>query len=484
MESGLRGVLSLVVVGTFVFSGCVGLGSDDGPIVLGDPKTSGLSAWPGIFSGPMAMYDLNGDGHLEIIAHSTDRQVYVFSSQSGKALAKLPTSYPSSWYIDQVLNGIHVAVLEPGDPPSILVANHASYITAWKFLPDESDKDDFQFEKTWEVRTDECHRSPGNDGDAVPADLTGDGKMEILVQTEEQGLYALNSDGTTLWSHCWAGGNGPASVGDLDGDGTLEAVFIGDSGFLSVFNGATGDPLWTFDATKFGISPGSAPVAPTLADITGDGRLEVLFTSRHAPQDDPDKYDEFHMGIFAVGHDPATGKPEVVWMRQPSWANPMSYTHIVVLDIEGDGEMDIFGMDWNTIGHRPGNWENLGHANVFRLNADGKDVWTREIDAWWSNDDIAVADADDDGEQEIVVTGHRGGTDGFWRLSADTGRSLGWLGVAGWQVQGGPNFLDVRGDGQMQLAYRVVPDDGPQERGAIILKELDVPYNATVPGYG
>jgi hypothetical protein len=482
--SGMQPFLAVAVGAAFVFSGCVGLGSDEGLLIIGDPRTSGLSEWPGIFSGPMATYDLNGDGHLEIIAHSTDRKVYVFSSQTGKALAVLPTTYPPAWYIDQILNGVRVAVLEPGDPPSILIANHASYITAWKFLPDESRKDRFEFEKSWEVRTTQCYRHPGNDSDAVPADLTGDGKMEILVHTEEQGLYALNSDGTTLWSHCWAGGNGPAAVGDLNGDGRLEAVFVGDSGFLSVFDGATGNPIWTLDATKYGVTPASAPVAPTLADITGDGRLEVLFTARHAPEDDPDKFGEFNMGIFAARMDPETYQGEVLWMRQPEWANPLSYTHLVVMDVDGDGKADIFGMDWNTIGHRPGNWENLGPANVFRLDAEGNDVWRREIDAWWSNNDIAIADVDGDGFVDIVVTGHRGGIDGFWRLDPENGRSMGWVGVAGWQVQGGPNFLDVRGDGKMQLAYRVIPDEGPPNRGAIILKELDVPYNAPEPGYG
>src|SRR5687767_387626 len=62
-------------------------------------------------------------------------------------------------------------------------------------------------------------------------------------------------------------------------------------------------------------------------------------------------------------------------------------------------------IDRNTIGHRPGDWERPGPAHVFRLDRHGEDVWVREIDACWSNQDILVADSDGDGEADVLVNG-------------------------------------------------------------------------------
>lgn len=479
-------IITICVAAVLLLSGCVtsSVESGEDASILGDPATSGLDRWPGFFQAGIVDYDIDGDGVKEIIAHSGDRKVYVFDSQTGHALAVLKTHYPPAWYVQQVTNAPSVGVLEPGDPPSIVIGNHASYVSAWRFMPDESTSKRFVFDKTWEVRTDRCYRSPGMDARPVLGDLTGDGRMEILVQTEEMGLFALGSDGSTLWSQCWSGGNGAPVIVDMDGDGDLDTVWASDSGFLSVLEGATGDPLWTFNARDHGIHPASVPVSPTVADLDGDGVLEVLFIARHAPEDDPEKYDDFRMGIFAVHQSPKTWQPEVVWKLQPEWANPISYTQLVVHDVDDDGIPDIFGMDWNTIGHRPGDWERLGPGNAFRLTAEGEVVWVREVDAWWSNKDIAIADMDGDGEQDLVVNGPRAGVDGLWRLDPATGASLGFLGTPGWKLHGGPLFLDLRGDGAMQVAYRATAEGGQEGRGGILLYELDTKYDAPVRGIG
>lgn len=487
--------LAILMLVAIAFSGCLGAGGSGGtpdinvqawrsegsagvkPVgLLGDPARSGTSGWPGAIDAPVAVGDIDGDGTSEFVGHSSDGSVYVYRSD-GRLLAQLETKYPPSWYVQSVLNAPKIATMEPGEPASIVVTNHAAYISEWRYDPAGSSSDEWAFEKKWEVRADGCHQSPGMDGGPAVADLDGDGDMEVVVQVEEVGLFGYDTDGTKMWQQCWAGGNSAPVIDDLEDDGTLEAVFASDSGVIAVLDGQTGAPQWTYDArADTDIHPASVVVSPTVADIDGELPKEVLFTARYAPEDDPDLFETFNVAIFAVHESAAGWQGELVWMQQPEWANPMSDSSMVVKTMP-DGEVAIFGLDWNTIGHRPGDWQNLGPAHVFRLDAEGEEVWMQEVDSWWSNKQIAVVDADGDGEPEVLVESERDGEDGFWRLSAETGKKEGFLGVAPWKVLRGPTVIALGPDDEMHLAFPVRALDESDERGAIMVVGLGVPMD-------
>ncbi len=447
---------------------------------LGDPTTSGLDGWTPQFDAAPKAFDLDGDGVDELIVQGSDTDVYVFRALDGRVLAVLPTTTPPAWHIERVLNGVEAGVLRPGEPPSLVVTNHAAYVAAWTLDPAASSADAFVFRRQFDERMDGCHRSPGMDAKPALGDLDGDGTLEVVVQTEETGFYALRADGSTLWQKCWGGGNSAPVIADLDGDGRPEVVVGSDGGFLSVLAGATGDPLWTFDAKAAGVTPASISVSPTVADLDGAAPLEVLFTARHAPAGVP--FADDHLAVFAVHQDPLTYQATLLWMRQPGWANPLSATQLVVHDVDGDGLQDILGMDWNTIGHSPGDWERLGPAHVFRLTAQGEDVWVRDMDTWWSNQDVALADVEGRGALSLLVNGPAGPYDGLWQLSAATGASEGFLPLSGWKVARGPQLFDLRHDGTMQLVLPVRPIDDGEDRGALAVFELGLPYAAPWPG--
>lgn len=458
--------------------------SDAGPPELrhelGDPDQADRGDWPGPIDNKPAFHDFDGDGVDEIVAHSNDTTVYVFDADSGEEMATLPTNYPPAWHIERILNAPAAGELEPGQPASIVVANHAAFVSVWQFDPQASDEDGFAFDKRWEQRVDGCTDSPSMDAGPVLADLTGDGGLEILYMTEEQGFGALDGDGEVLWEHCWGGGNAEPRAADLNGDGDREAVFASDAGLVAAFEGASGTPLWTFDASEH-VEPGSITIAPTIADLDGETPLEVLFTARNATHDVEGEYDRNRMGIFAIHGNQTNGTSEILWKREPAWANPMSYTELVVEDVDGDGEADVFGMDWNTIGHRPGNWERLGPANVFRLDDTGEDVWVREVNTWWSNQNIQLGDFDGDGIFEVLVNAPVEGGDGVWRLSADNGEAEGFLSVQPWKILRVPQPVDLEDDGDMELMFTVRPTDDSLNRGAILLYDLEVPYEAAGP---
>lgn len=457
----------------------------DVALTLGDPASSGLEGWPGDFdAAPLKAYDFDGDGTKEVVAHSNDTRVYVFSGKTGKVLAVLRTLYPPGWHVERVLNGVEAARLAPGEPPSIIVANHAASVSVWQFRPEGSSQDRFTFVKKWEKRMDAFYPQPGMDARPVVADLDGDGTGEILVQTEERGLFALKKDGSVLWQHGYGGGNAAPVVADVDDDGRLEAVFVSDAGYLVAFDGPTGRHKWSFDVSAAGVAPGSVPVAPTVADLDGRSPKEVLFTARDAHAREPERFGENHVAILAI-RPPASGdKAELVWLRQPAWAHPISYTQLVVHDVNGDGSPEVLGMDWNTIGHLPGAWERLGPAHAFALTASGEDLWVRELDAWWSNKDIALGDFDGDGRLEVLANGPRDGFDGLWRLDAATGRPEAFLPVWPWKLERGPVVVDLWGKGTMQLLLPVEPlDQGREAQGAILVADLAKPMSAPWPGY-
>ena len=127
-------------------------------------------------------------------------------------------------------------------------------------------------------------------GSPALGDLTGDGRADVVVQADDGRVYAIRSDGRRLWSACnmsftpcatdpdhpIPGVNGSPSLADLDGDGRLEVVSIMER-TLRVFEGATGvveaETSVTFDCLG---NRGSWPpeTAPTVVDI--GGRAHVI----------------------------------------------------------------------------------------------------------------------------------------------------------------------------------------------------------------
>lgn len=119
-----------------------------------------------------------------------------------------------------------------------------------------------EVERTFQLRV---------DPNVLPAigDLDRDGRPDLVLNSEGR-LQAMTSDGVVLWStkadtqSCNA-----LSLYDIEGDGYPE-VLSGSSVY---------DRLGT---TLYSAGPGgTAHCAPTAADVTGDGQLEMFINSQH-----------------------------------------------------------------------------------------------------------------------------------------------------------------------------------------------------------
>lgn len=381
-----------------------------------------------------AVADFNGDGKMELVSQNDNQYVYVLSATSSNVLAEFRPPYPSGWGA-RPINDVAIADVDGDGLLSIIVVTSAGRVCDYEYSPG------WTFTQRW-CSVMDGYSSPGADAGPAVADVDGDGKLEIFSQTEQKGLYAFNWDGSVRWSKNEWGGNAGPIITDLEHDGKKDVIFFSDGGTIKAYDASSGNGKWSFWSSAY-VSPGSVPIAGNAADIDGDGKEEVVYAARHAPLSNTD-YTTNHLMIFVLSH---TGSLQSRW--QPSWGNPMSYTHPALVDVNGDGVKDIVMQDWNTIGHKPGEWERLGPANVFAYTHNGNLLWRTVMENSWSNDNVAVADVDGDGKMEVLTIGYNGGSDGMWYLDLATGAKEAHVPAGGsWQVLRGPIAGDLDGSGK------------------------------------
>lgn len=431
------------------------------------------------FDSASKSFDFNGDGQLEIIAQNDNHWVYILDSRTGAILAQLTTTIPSYWQA-RSFNVPEVAVFDSEGTVRLILQNSAAYITSYRFDPAASSATSFSFEKEWERRLDDCHPDPGSDSKPVLGDLDGDGQFEIVAATEELGIYALRQDGSIYWKNCMGGGNAEPTLADVDLDGHPDVIYGSDGGIVTALGGTTGWTLWSYDvATAFGLSSGSMPVGVAVGQLDGALGPDVVVGARDSH--DPLDWSNDHAVLLALD---STGK--LLWAAQDPQGNPLTYTHPIIVDADGDGQPEVYWGDWNTIGHKPPDteavsWLRLGPGNYYRYDAHGTLVWKQSLESYWSNNDLVLADVDGDGTQDVLANGPGPGGDGFWALDVRTGEPHSFVGTSPWQVAGGPVVSDLWGTGTMQWVVEVGPADATVTGGGILVYDTGMPYSSAFP---
>lgn len=130
--------------------------------------------------------------------------------------------------------------------------------------------------------------------DGIPAPTTvnivGDPRPEIIAPINDGYVYAIGPDGERLWRFDYANGApdtfaSEVVVADLNKDGSPELVFgtysLQPNAGRIVVLAATGELLYDITLTNQGTNGNGigVPAAPTLADLDGDGTLEILVTT-------------------------------------------------------------------------------------------------------------------------------------------------------------------------------------------------------------
>jgi transglutaminase-like putative cysteine protease/uncharacterized membrane protein len=272
-------------------------------------------------------------------------------------------------------------------------------------------------------------------GSIALADLDGAPGSEIVVHSSKD-LRVYDAAGNQIWINVPLKSFdvlGAPAIGNVDGDPEPEIVVNADK-TLAVLDG-DGTVLWTTTFTDY-------VVAPLLADMNGDGRLDI---------------------IAADYGDGSAGRPTEVRLYDFNLGAPtLEWTTPITPAIRTGGLNGLLGshavgdIDGQQPGGDPGPEIVISHnGHVTVLDADGSVVWMTALEPG-NPGGVSIADIDGDGEVEIV-TGMKhefapGRTGKLYALNADG--TLLWEAIAeDGSSANSASVLDLNGDGIYEVAW-------------------------------
>ena len=258
--------------------------------MIGGATNTGDGRPDGVYGSPV-VFDIDGDGVREVIVGSWDQSLWVLDGRNG-AVEKEIHLADTIWSTPRIADITGDNRFEMLISADITANAHAGTTTGGIFHVIGSDGSQnvpgfdrpvgnpsyLELRGKWEEQS--LWSSP------VTADIDGDGNLEIVYGTgnyfhDHRGQYVRvwEHDGTEKFQLSTLGRTmATPLVADLDGDGRLELVAATLDGYVHAWD-QTGRELFAVRPTTFG-GNGSDPIfsAPLAVDLTGDGRLEILIS--------------------------------------------------------------------------------------------------------------------------------------------------------------------------------------------------------------
>jgi len=278
----------------------------------------------------MAIADMNADGKDEIVAFTGDR-AYTVLDASGNSLP----GWPGSALGNVVPFSAAVGDLDDDGAKEIFSCAREGQSAGVLHVIDSAGK----IRPGWPLSV--PHPSLGLKPSLI--DIDGDGKLEILVSTEDGNVFVLRPDGSVVpgWPvqvrddvHITG-----LSAGDVTGDGRPE-VFAGAAGKDGHFDwlcllGGNGVPLpgWPVQMGPSQLTLGVGSAA--FVDLDGDGRREMIVGSG-MPLSGPKAMMPFCLHAFRSDGQEVAGFPKPATGYDASLGSTPA-----VIDFDGDGLLEI-----------------------------------------------------------------------------------------------------------------------------------------------
>ncbi len=260
----------------------------------------------------------------------------------------------------------------------------------------------------------------------VFADLNNDGYLEIITSSTDGYIYA--------WDHTGAAMPGfpvgvvemaqyAPAVADVDGDGDMEIAQFSrgtTSGGRVYLLDHQGNVLPGF---PINVNNNYLTSTPTLHDLDNDGDMEIIGGERDYPFG--------YLHVFEIDGTEWGG----------NW--PVQLDHVptgtaTVGDVDNDGDVEIFYMSYDS---------------MYLLEIDGTNVagWPKQIaNANFSYQSAAMADLDGDDDLEIIVGAHKNAA-GCYVFHHDGTTFPGWPNLVGTWTYCAPTVTDLEGDGALEI---------------------------------
>jgi hypothetical protein len=305
----------------------------------------------------VAIGDIDGDGWQDVVAAGINGILYLQNPGQSKPGFRWQRIYPtvakSAWLtIDLVdLNGdgkLEIVGLKPfaiGEFPAMV-----------RLIPGANPLD----AEAW---SEESLASQENAAFAVPGDLDGDGDIDFFAGASALGgvLWLRNvSSGSSIALQAqsspvegFSGEIYAPTLADLNGDGRLDVAAALDAGLVVAFTqGPTISQAWSHRTVgDFGLD-GVAGLAA--ADIDGDGHVDLIVGSRGSGPSERDNEVELESvnigapaGRIAWLRNPGSGTG--AWTRHDIFRRERGrFSAFLPTDADGDGDIDFIGVRSNS----------------------------------------------------------------------------------------------------------------------------------------
>lgn len=234
----------------------------------GWPKTMGTH--PNYKPSGVSLADLNRDGRLEVVAGSTDNNVYAWDYQ-GNSLPGWPITLPTL-----IQAKVAIGDIDNNGDLEVVIAGHNGYV--------------YVYHHDGTIFTGWPQNANGVIGLVSPAlfDLDRNGDLEIIMPQMQSGqpghVYIWHHDGTvyTGWPQNtdYLAVATPA-VADIDNDGLFEICCLS---YYSVYvwdQNGNAEPGWP----RLNVAGGASYAQPVFADLDNDNDLEILHAYYLSGQD-------------------------------------------------------------------------------------------------------------------------------------------------------------------------------------------------------